>query len=164
MPGPPTSIDVRGAGWVEASILVASLVQPDPTAALAVRSPDGALASARVAPDGAVEVTVRCGAVLDEVVLRSYCIGAVHQAIGWVTSEGLAVDADGVVHDLTIRSFGIVRPGAMPEVRVTLEPDEEGPPVNGSDAVLAAAAAAVWRHQGFPGDWPTGIALQGSRS
>ncbi len=33
--------------------------------------------------------------VLDEVVLRSYCIGATHQALGWVRSEGIAVDGDG---------------------------------------------------------------------
>lgn len=163
VPGPPTSIDLRGAGWVEAAVLVASLTQPEPTSPLSVRSPAGATASVSVAPDGAIEVTVRCGEVLDEVVLRSYCIGAVHQALGWVTSEGLAVDPTGVVHDLTIRSFGIVRPAAMPAVRVTIEPDD-GPPVNGSDAVFAATAAAVWRHQGFPRDWPTGVALQGSRS
>ena len=56
------------------------------------------------------------GPVLDEVVLRSYCIGAAHQALGWVRTEGIAVDAVGTVHDLTIRSFGILRARAMPPV------------------------------------------------
>jgi hypothetical protein len=27
--------------------------------------------------------------------------------------------------------------------------------VNGSDAVFAAVAAAVWRHDGFPPAWPS---------
>ncbi|MCU1375814.1 MAG: putative oxidoreductase, partial [Actinomycetia bacterium] len=87
--------------------------------------------------------------------LRSYCIGAAHMAYGWVTSEGISVDDDGVVHDLTIRSFGIVRPGEMPPVEVAIEADD-GPPVNGSDAVFAAVAAAVWLDRGCPADWPTG--------
>lgn len=159
LPGPSTSVELRGAGWVEATVLVAALTTPagEP---VVVRSPEGATATAAVTADGGIEVSVRCGVPLDEVVLRSYCIGATHQALGWVTSEGLAVDADGVVHDLTVRSFGIVRPGDMAPVRVTIEPDE-GEPVNGSDAVLAAVAAAVWRHQGFPPDWPTGVPLVG---
>jgi len=99
-------------------------------------------------------VRVSCGDPLDEVVLRSYCIGAVHMALGWVRSEGLMVDDEGVVHDLTIRSFGIVRPSDMPHVEVTIEGD--GPPVNGSDAVFAAVASAEWIRQGYPQDWPTG--------
>ena len=41
--------------------------------------------------------------------LRSYCIGAAHMALGWVRSEGIAVDPDGLPLDLTIRSFGILR-------------------------------------------------------
>ena len=56
--------------------------------------------------------------MLDEVVLRSYCTGAAHQALGWVTSEGLAVDDDGEVLDLTIRSFGILRAVDMPPIEV----------------------------------------------
>ncbi len=39
-------------------------------------------------------------------------------ALGWVTSEGLAVDEAGEVHDLTIRSFGILRAKDMPRVVV----------------------------------------------
>jgi hypothetical protein len=37
-----------------------------------------------------------------------------------------------------------------------IEPDD-GPPVNGSDAVFAAVAAAAWLAQGLPTDWPTGV-------
>jgi CO/xanthine dehydrogenase Mo-binding subunit len=122
-------------------------------------SPEGAVAEAAVA-DGRLEITVSCGDPLDDVVLRSYCVGAAHMALGWVTSEGLAVDDEGEPHDLTIRSFGIVRPSDMPPVEVTIEPGE-GPPVNGSDAVFAAVAAAVWHHQGYPPDWPTGRLLGG---
>jgi aerobic-type carbon monoxide dehydrogenase small subunit (CoxS/CutS family) len=144
--GPPTSVDLRAAGWAEAAVLLAGL-SGDAT----VTSPTGATATATVG-DG-IHVRVGCGEVLDEVVLRSYCIGAAHMALGWVTSEGLYVDDEGDVHDLTIRSFGIVRPAAMPHVEVELVPGD-GPPVNGSDAVFAAVAAAVWIGQGCPRDWP----------
>ena len=74
-------------------------------------------------------------------------------ALGWVTSEGLAVDADGTVHDLTIRSFGVLRAADTPPIDVEIEPDD-GPPVNGSDAVFVAVAAAAWRALGFPERWP----------
>jgi CO/xanthine dehydrogenase Mo-binding subunit len=74
--------------------------------------------------------------------------------LGWVTSEGLAVDDAGEVHDLTIRSFGILRASDMPPVEVEID-DRGGPPVNGSDAVFAAVAAASWIHQGCPEAWPT---------
>ena len=86
-----------------------------------------------------VEVDVR----LDEVVLRSYVIGAVHQGLGWVRSEGIAVDAEGTVLDLTIRSFGVLGARAMPPVDVTVE-DDAGPPVPVGDTVFAAVAAAAW--------------------
>jgi CO/xanthine dehydrogenase Mo-binding subunit len=99
--------------------------------------------------------------VLDEVVLRSYCIGAVHMALGWVRSEGVAVDEAGEVHDLTIRSFGIVRPSDMPHVEVEIVPSD-GEPVNGSDAVFAAVAGAEWERQGHAQDWP--INRGGARS
>lgn len=150
VPGPPTSAALRAAGWAEAAVLLAGLAG-DPS--VTVTSPAGATATATVGD--AIHVRVACGEVLDEVVLRSYCIGAAHMALGWVTSEGLYVDDDGEVHDLTIRSFGIVRPSAMPHVEVEVVGDD-GPPVNGSDAVFAAVAAAVWIGQGCPQDWPTG--------
>ena len=87
--------------------------------------------------------------------LRSYCIGAAHMALGWIGSEGIAVDADGEVHDLTIRSFGIVRPADMPAVEVEIVPST-AEPVPVSDAVFAAVAASAWVVQGCPQDWPTG--------
>jgi hypothetical protein len=146
--GPPTSVDIRAAGWAEVALLRAGLAG----AAGRVRSPDGAEAEASVG-DGRISVRVRCGDPLDEVALRSYCTGAAHMALGWVTSEGLAVDADGTVHDLTIRSFGIVRAADTPVIEVDIEPDT-GPPVNGSDAVFAAVAAAVWVARGCPPDLP----------
>ena len=166
--GPPTSIAIRGAGWVEAAVLRAGLEVRTATGSsdegadgsrfLRVASPTGAEAVAAVGLDGVVRVEVRCGSVLDAVVLRSYVIGAVHQALGWVTSEGVAVADDGTVGDLTIRSFGILSAAEMPMVEVTLH-DDGGEPTNGSDAVFAAVAAAVWCAQGCPPEWPTGRPL-----
>jgi aerobic-type carbon monoxide dehydrogenase small subunit (CoxS/CutS family) len=149
VPGPPTSVAVRGAGWAEAAVLESSLhAGPDDHA----RDPGGGEAWARVDADG-VHVRVRCGQPLDEVTLRSYCIGAVHQALGWVRNEAISVDEQGEPQDLTIRSFGILRAADMPTVHVTIEPDDT-PPVNGSDAVFAATAAASWRAAGYPDRWP----------
>ena len=117
------------------------------------------MAWASVGDDGSVRVRVDAGSPLDEVVLRSYVIGAAHMAIGWVTSEALSVDAAGVVHDLTIRSFGVLRAVDTPPIVVEIEPSDREP-VNGSDAVFAAVAAAVWRHQGVGPVWPSGVALR----
>jgi xanthine dehydrogenase small subunit len=100
-----------------------------------------------------IRVAVECGEVLDDVVLRSYVIGAAHMALGWVTSEGLAVDAEGTIGDLTVRSFGILRAADMPTVDVDLVPSDRVA-VNGSDAAFAAIAAAVWLRRGCPADWP----------
>ena len=147
-PGPPTSAALRGAGWVEALALLASLATGPDT----VRTHEGAQAIAVVDGDS-VHVRVRCGRPLDEVVLRSYCIGAAHQALGWVRSEGIALDDRGEPQDLTIRSFGVLRALDTPSVTVEIEPDD-GEPVNGSDAVLAAVAAAAWRADGFSPRWP----------
>jgi CO/xanthine dehydrogenase Mo-binding subunit len=98
---------------------------------------------------------VSCGVVLDDVVLRSYCLGAAHMALGWVRSEGLAVGEDGVPLDLTIRSFGILRAVDTPPIDVRLDRGT-GEPVNGSDAVFAAVAAAAWRRAGWAPRWPVG--------
>lgn len=152
--GPATSLALRGAGWVEAAVLMCAVSDRD-----RVRAPDGGTAEASVAPDGRISVLAECGQPLDEVVLRSYCVGAAHMALSWVSSEGLTIDEDGTIHDLTIRSFGIVRATEMPPVDVEIEPSGNEP-VNGSDAVFAAVAAAVWRHQGFPPRWPTGLAVR----
>jgi aerobic-type carbon monoxide dehydrogenase small subunit (CoxS/CutS family) len=144
VPGPPTSIALRAAGVAEASVL---------KAALAGEARVGG-ARAHIDEDGAVHVTVDAGDPLDEVVLRSYCIGAAHMALGWVRSEGLAVDEHGEVHDLTIRSFGILRAVDTPDIHVTIAPSD-APPVNVSDRVFAAVAAAAWMAEGLPTDWPT---------
>jgi CO/xanthine dehydrogenase Mo-binding subunit len=67
----------------------------------------------------------------------------------------MAVDPSGAVQDLTVRSFGILRARDMPPVEVTVRPADDGPPVNGSDAVFAAVAAARWLADGLPPRWPT---------
>jgi aerobic-type carbon monoxide dehydrogenase small subunit (CoxS/CutS family) len=117
----------------------------------AARLPEGdACAGARVLLDDrgaltAVSVRVAAGDPLDEVVLRSYCIGAVHMALGWVLTEGLAVDPErGDVLDLTIRSFGVLRPKDTPTIDVEIVQDLGAPRGRSSDAVFAAVAAAAW--------------------
>lgn len=145
--GPPTSAEVRAAGWAEAAVLLAPVDGW-------VTAPNGARARADVRGDHSVHVQVQCGRPLDEVVLRSYCVGAAHMALGWVRHEGLTVGADGVPLDLTIRSFGVVRAVDTPAIHVTVLPSDDQP-VNGSDAVFAAVALAVWRHDGFATRWPT---------
>ncbi|HLM65474.1 MAG TPA: 2Fe-2S iron-sulfur cluster-binding protein [Acidimicrobiales bacterium] len=178
VPGPPTSCAPRATGWAEAIALlaavhgagapgrsdrpgVAAAERSDGRAAVTVCSPEGAVATAEVALGDAPRVSVRvtCGDPLDEIVVRSYAVGATHMALGWVTSEGLAVDGAGEVHDLTIRSFGVLRAVDTPPIDVTVEP-ADGPPVNGSDAVFAAVAAATWLAQGTPPAWPTGTPVR----
>jgi aerobic-type carbon monoxide dehydrogenase small subunit (CoxS/CutS family) len=158
--GPPVSGDPRGAGWAEAAVLAAcaSVVGssgpgPHRDVPVEVVAPDGGRAVVTCGSDDAITVSVAAGQVLDDVTLRSYCIGAVHQALGWVRSEGIALDGEGAVHDLTIRSFGIIPARSVPPVTVTI--DGDGEPVNGSDAVFAAAAAACWLADGLAPTWPT---------
>ncbi len=153
--GPATSADLRAAGWAEALVL-ASATEPGaaPGVPVAVAGPSGARAEA-VVDAGTIRVRVRCGAPLDEVVLRSYAIGAAHMAWSWVTSEALTVGPDGEPADLTIRSFGVVRAIDTPPIEVAIVPDDSAP-VNGSDAVFAAVAAATWRATGHRPHWPTG--------
>ncbi len=152
VPGPRTSTAIRGAGWVEAAVLLAGLRGEVGW----IEAPGGGAATASVGPDGRLSVGVRAGDPLDETVLRSYCTGAAHMALSWVTSESLAVDEAGEVHDLTMRSFGVLRAVDTPPIDVTIEPSEEEP-VNGSDAVFAAVAAAVWLDRGCPEVWPAGV-------
>ena len=156
--GPPVSLDLRGALWAEAAALAAAARGPGsgsgPEDGVEVVAPGGGRAIVRCPVGGPVEVEVHAGQPLDEVVLRSYCIGAVHQALGWVLSEGIAVGDTGEVRDLTVRSFGILPARAMPEVQVTVV-GSGAPPVNGSDAVFAATAAACWIAQGLPATWPS---------
>lgn len=165
--GPPTAAGIRAAGWAEALILEAAVRADRVTATegrlgeATISGPSGATAQARVevdevgAPSG-VRVLLRCGDPLDVAVVRSYAIGAVHMALGWVCSEGIALDAEGVPEDLTIRSFGILRARDTPPVRIDLDSSGVGEePVAGSDVVFAAVAAATWIAQGVPELWPT---------
>lgn len=148
--GPPTSATLRGAGWAEALILLAAARGQRP---VRITTPAGGMAEAE-ADESGVRIRVDGGTPLDEVVLRSYCVGAAHMALGWVRREGIAVDHAGVVGDLTIRSFGILAATDMPEVHIEVI-ESDRPPVNGSDAVFAAVAAAEWMRQGCPERWPT---------
>jgi len=163
--GPPTSAVIRAAGWAEAAVLVAGGRGKTGW----VVAPNGALAAAKVDPAaGHVQVAVACGAPLDRIVLRSYCIGAAHMAWSWLTSEALTVDNDGSIVDLTIRSFGVVRAVDTPRIDVTIVDGEHAPDglwgdlpapppsegVNGSDAVFAAVAASGWLSLGCRQDWP----------
>ncbi len=165
--GPPTAREPRAAVFAEMRVLQEGALDAagfDRAAHLpdartesvfldnVVTVPDaGSSAGARVvinAETGAleqVEVRVAAGDPLDEVVLRSYAIGAAHMALGWVLTEGLAVDPEtGEVHDLTIRSFGIIRAKDTPRIEVTVV-DDPGPPLaRSSDAVFGAVAAAAW--------------------
>jgi xanthine dehydrogenase small subunit len=169
VPGPPVSSAVRAATWAELTALRCTVGPP--AGAIAgvgpadtVIGPSGAEASAAIvdaAPDApgperppeTVHVQVRCGRVLDEVVLRSYCVGAAHMALGMVRSEFLALGHDGTPRDLTIRSFGVLRAADTPRVEVLIVPDESAS-VNGSDAVFAAVLAAAHRRAGTPDRWP----------
>ena len=151
VPGPSTSLDPRAAGWAEAAVLLAGARG---TAEPSIDPRSGATAEAEIV-DGTVRVRVHAGDVLDEVVLRSYCTGAAHMALSWVSSEGIAVDDAGQVHDLTIRSFGVLRAVDTPPIEIEIAP-ATGPAVRGSDAVFVAVATAAWLHLGCPTDWPTG--------
>jgi CO/xanthine dehydrogenase Mo-binding subunit len=162
VPGPPVGVDARACGLAELAVLIegaldaagvdrSALTDAPTLLDTCVLAPSGASAGARVqiAPDtGALErVTVRVavGDPLDDIVLRSYAIGAAHMALGWVLTESLTVDpTSGDVHDLTIRSFGIVRAKDMPPVDVEIVDDPDEPRAGASDAVFAAVAAAAW--------------------
>lgn len=149
--GPAVAMDIRRAVWAELAAVRATLADAD---TVSIEDPHGGRAD--VAYDAStIRVVVDGGDALDEVVLRSYCIGAVHMGFGHVWSEGLAVDETGEIADLTFRSYGLVKPGVLPPIEV--ESTGEGPPRPVSDAVFAAAMGAAWRASGFPDRWPTGI-------
>jgi hypothetical protein len=165
LPGPPTSSALRAVGLAERALLVEgaltaggadrlALVRDARAAAVLLdtcaAAASGALAGAHAHTDlrGGVEridVRVAAGDPLDEIVLRSYAIGAAHMALGWVLTEGLTVDSTtGEIHDLTIRSFGIVRAKDMPEISVEIVDDPGAARAGAADAVFAAVAAAIW--------------------
>ncbi len=160
LPGPPTSPHLRAAGWAEALLLCAAGGVEVPAltvvdGSVTVRQPGGGSATVTV-DAGGVDVEVAAGDPLDEVVLRSYCIGAVHMALGWICSESIAVDDDGVPQDLTVRSLGVLRAADVPPVRVVVAPQSGTEPLAVSAAVFVATAAAEWLRQGCPTDLPTG--------
>lgn len=162
---------LRAAGWAEQVLLVegalaaagadrAALVDDAGGPVLldtSVLAPSGARAGASVTLDAAtgrverVRVRVVAGDPLDDVLLRSYCIGGAHMGLSWVLSEGIAVDpGTGEVLDLTIRSFGVLRASDTPAIEVEVV-DRSGPPLaRAGDAVFAAVAAAAWNAVGRP--------------
>ncbi len=159
--GPPVAATLRGAGWAE--VLAALHVGrasagSDGTGRVHVALPRAGRASVDLrlgdGPRGRIDVDVWAGALLCPVTMRSYALGAVHQALGLVWSEGIAVDSAGEPVDLTIRSFGILAARDLPEVTVRTH-EEDRWPVNGSDAVFVATLAAAWMAEGLPGRWPT---------
>ena len=116
-PGPPVSPDLRGAGWAEVLAARSRARRAPATAprarrgarrACPVRAVPASSCISTARPRGRVEVDVWAGEILCPVTLRSYALGAVHQALGMVWSEGIAVDGAGEPVDLTIRSFGIL--------------------------------------------------------
>jgi len=155
VPGPPVGAELRAVGLAEQAVLVAGALG----LGVEVVTPSGARATASVEIERdtvvRVDVSIAAGDPLDDVVLRSYAIGAAHMALGWVTSEGLAVDPDtGEIHDLTIRSFGVLRPAETPLIRVTIVDDPAPARARATDAVFAAVAAATWNALGRPITFP----------
>ena len=165
LPGPAVSGALRAAGLAETAVLVEGalaaadadrlgLLRGARAAAVlldtCVANADGAYAGARVEVDPStgriegVRVHVAAGDPLDDVVLRSYAIGAAHMALGWVLTEGLAVDpGTGEPLDLTIRSLGVIRAQVVPPIEIAVVDDAGPPRARASDAVFAAVAAAT---------------------
>ena len=150
--GPRVGASHRGAVIAELLAAKASLhgVAGEP---IEVEALNGARASVAKRDDGSLEVRVAAGDPLCDVTLESYVVGAVHQGLGMVTSEGIAVDEEGDVHDLTIRSFGILSASQMPRVHVVIEDDPREPLACGV-AVLAATMAVHWVASGRGPVWP----------
>jgi aerobic-type carbon monoxide dehydrogenase small subunit (CoxS/CutS family) len=150
--GPPVSNELRAAGLAEQALLVAGALGRN----IDVLTPSGARARAHVDLDlSLVRIELAAGDPLDEVVLRSYAIGAAHMALGWVLREGIAVDPEtGEPQDLTIRSFGVLRASDTPDIGVTILSDDAPPRARSTDAVFGAVAAATWLALGCPTTLP----------
>lgn len=149
--GPPVGSTHRGAILAELLAARASIGRGagDP---ITVVSPNGATAT--VTFDGVrVDAVVEAGEPLCDVTLRSYVMGAIHQAVSMVWSEGIAVNDAGEPVDLTVRSFGVVPASATPLMNVTIQASSS-PAVAVGGAVFAATLAAVWLHEGGS-SWPT---------
>lgn len=149
--GPPVGSTHRGAVLSELLAARASLTRA-PGEPVSVHSPSGARATVTYVGD-TLSAHVFAGDPLCVTTLRSYVMGAMHQAFSMVTSEGLALDEDGAPVDLTIRSFGIVGAAGTPHMNVTIEESSDAPVVAGG-AVFAATLAAVWLQEGGT-HWPT---------
>jgi xanthine dehydrogenase small subunit len=152
--GPPIGTSHRGAVLAEVLAARGALTAAE-DGSVEVTSPNGAVARARIAEDGTVQLWVAAGQPLCAITLRSYVIGAAHQGLGMVRSEALAVDAEGVVHDLTIRSFGILTPKETPRFSVLIDEADDRAPMAGGGAVLAATMGAAWVAEGRTAKWPT---------
>ena len=156
--GPRIGASHRGA--VIAEVLAArAAIGHLPGEPVTVTTANGATATVVIDAADQITVTVTAGAPLCAVTLRSYVIGAVHQGLSMVRSEGIAVDTEGIVHDLTIRSFGIMSASDMPPVDVSIV-DDGGEPVAAGVAVFAATMAAAWVAAGTPPAWPTNREVQ----
>jgi CO/xanthine dehydrogenase Mo-binding subunit len=77
-------------------------------------------------------------------------------ALSWLSREGIAVDEAGVVHDLTIRSFGVLRAVDTPPIEVEVVPSDRRPVRGGGRGRSRRWRRAAWLHVGCPADWPTG--------
>ncbi len=154
VPGPATSISVRGAVWAEIAVLRSALTADSQP--IEVVSPTGGVAVASGGVDG-IRLTVRGGEVLDQNALVSYCVGAAHMGWSWATSEAMTTDADGEIHDLTVRSLGIMRAIDTPTISVEVVDEPGQTPVNVSDAVFAACAGLAWRASGHRQTWPVDL-------
>ena len=159
MAGPAVGPDLRGAAWAEVmaacAVVSAAPMQPE-LARRTSRSPVPAGPGPSCSSPGRLtgpRSDVRAGEPLRAVTLRSYALGAAHEALGLVWSEGIAVDEGGQPVDLTIRSFAILAALDMPEVTVRVHPVDRWP-VNGSDAVFVATwprPMAGWPGSGLSG-------------
>ena len=155
VPGPRVSMSLRASGIAEIAMLAAAAAGL--SGPIAVRVSGGVATAAVEVANGkvaSVRVSVDAGTALDAVILRSYVVGAAHAAVSWVTSEAIAVDPElGDVLDLTIRSFGVLRPKDSPAVEVQIQ-TSVAEPVAVSPAVFCAVAAATWIALGSPSDLP----------
>ena len=152
VPGPKVGVTHRGAGLAEV-LAARAVLGADEDGTCEVTTANGAVARVCVG-DGAIDVRVDAGEPLCRATLRSYAIGAVHQAFSMVRTEAIALDDGGRPVDLTIRSYGITPARSMPRVDVEIV-DAARPAVAAGTAVFAAALGAVWLAEGSGPTWPT---------
>ena len=149
--GPPIGATHRGAVLSELLAARAAL-RSTPGEPIRITSPNGAVSTVTYR-DGALHAIVEAGEPLCDVTLRSYVMGAMHQAYSMVCSEGIALNDAGEPVDLTVRSFGVVGAVATPPMSVDIVPSHDAPVAVGG-ATFAATLAAVWLVEGGT-VWPT---------